>query len=74
MRKASNTVDITKSSFRKKTINFIELGGDGAVDKTHASGVKDCETPMCPWARHLTPSCSIGVRLLTYAAIVSRFG
>jgi len=22
--------------------------GDGAVDKTHAFGVRDCETPMCP--------------------------
>ena len=29
-----------------------------------------CETPMCPWARHLTPSCSRGVQPLTYIAIV----
>jgi len=29
---------------------------------------------MCPWARHLTPSCSRGVWPLTYIAIVSRFG
>jgi len=33
-----------------------------------------CETPMCPWARHLTPSCSRGMWTLTYIAIVSRFG
>jgi len=30
--------------------------------------------PVCPWARHLTPSCSRGMKPLTYIAIVSCFG
>jgi len=43
---------------KKKKPQHNHGGCDGAVDKTHAFGVRDpcwihCETPMCPWARHL---------------------
>jgi len=35
----------------------LDVGGDGAVDKTHLVWETrvwiHCETPMCPWARHL---------------------
>jgi len=62
---------ITKVSHRGLFISLTTSmrwwGGDDAV-QIH------CETPMCPWARHLTPSCSRGVRPMTYLAIVSRFG
>jgi len=41
------------------------MSGDGVVDKTHAFGVRiHCETLICPWARHLYPSCSRGERPL----------
>jgi len=34
--------------FKLSALSTFIYSGDGAVDKTHAFGVRDCETPMCP--------------------------
>jgi len=48
------------------TQSSILVGGDGAVDKSHAFGVRfRFESTFELRARHLTPSCSRGVRPLT---------